>query len=257
MGRIYDNITELIGNTPLLRINRVADGALRPEAIDDGLVAAVMGLRHVGHQPRSGDGRCPVRRRLGDFIFGRRLVVAVALLTGLGAWGTARVWFDFGPLVEDGYTILEPEELRIDRDEIDARALTTAEEDGWEAEARALEVDTGLRVVVCPFCQTHLLALNELGLQRTILQRVEPGGELALLLEHLLLHELIHLLHPNHGPEFRRLMARSPLSERAASPLSVSPRKTFSSPVRIEAPASLSRRARNPSFVERSPYSSG
>ena len=30
----------------------------------------------------------------------------------------------------------------------------------------ALEVDTGLRVVVCPYCQTHLLALNELGTRR-------------------------------------------------------------------------------------------
>jgi cysteine synthase A len=27
MGRIYDNITELIGRTPLLRITRVTDGA--------------------------------------------------------------------------------------------------------------------------------------------------------------------------------------------------------------------------------------
>jgi hypothetical protein len=36
------------------------------------------------------------------------------------------------------------------------------------------------------------------------------------LLEHLLLHELIHLLHPNHGAEFRRLMARSPLADRAS-----------------------------------------
>ncbi len=30
----------------------------------------------------------------------------------------------------------------------------------------ALEVDTGLRVVVCPYCQTSLLALNELGTRR-------------------------------------------------------------------------------------------
>jgi hypothetical protein len=30
----------------------------------------------------------------------------------------------------------------------------------------ALEVDSGLRVVVCPYCQTHLLALNELGTRR-------------------------------------------------------------------------------------------
>jgi hypothetical protein len=36
------------------------------------------------------------------------------------------------------------------------------------------------------------------------------------LLEHLLLHELIHLLHPNHGPAFQQLMARSPSGERAA-----------------------------------------
>ncbi len=38
----------------------------------------------------------------------------------------------------------------------------------------ALEVDTGLRVVVCPYCQTNLLALNELGTRRFA---VEPQIE--------------------------------------------------------------------------------
>jgi hypothetical protein len=36
------------------------------------------------------------------------------------------------------------------------------------------------------------------------------------LLEHLLLHELIHLVHPNHGRAFKALMGRSPFGERAA-----------------------------------------
>jgi len=48
----------------------------------------------------------------GRALVGPLLVLAVAALTGLGAWLSAGVWFDFGPLVEDGYTILEPEELR-------------------------------------------------------------------------------------------------------------------------------------------------
>jgi len=34
-------------------------------------------------------------------------------------------------------------------------------------------------------------------------------------LEHILLHELIHLVVPNHGSRFQRLMARSPLGARA------------------------------------------
>ena len=33
--------------------------------------------------------------------------------------------------------------------------------------------------------------------------------------EHILLHELIHLRVPNHGPEFHRLLARSPHGQRA------------------------------------------
>lgn len=35
------------------------------------------------------------------------------------------------------------------------------------------------------------------------------------ILEHILLHELIHLEIPNHGPRFRQLLERSPHGERA------------------------------------------
>ncbi len=33
-------------------------------------------------------------------------------------------------------------------------------------------------------------------------------------LDHILLHELSHLIHPNHGPEFQKLVQRSPDHER-------------------------------------------
>lgn len=34
-------------------------------------------------------------------------------------------------------------------------------------------------------------------------------------LDHVLLHELIHLVHPHHGPEFHELLGRDPRTERA------------------------------------------
>lgn len=33
--------------------------------------------------------------------------------------------------------------------------------------------------------------------------------------DHVLMHELVHLLHPDHGPGFQELLARCPRSERA------------------------------------------
>lgn len=43
---------------------------------------------------------------------GPLLVVAVVVMSGLGAWMATGFWFDFGPLVEDGYPIMETDELR-------------------------------------------------------------------------------------------------------------------------------------------------
>lgn len=48
---------------------------------------------------------------IGRALLGPLLVVAVTLVSGLGAWSAALLWFDFGPLVEDGFTILEVDEL--------------------------------------------------------------------------------------------------------------------------------------------------
>lgn len=48
---------------------------------------------------------------LGRFLLGPPLVAAVVALAGLGAWIAARAFFEFGPLVEDGYELLTREEL--------------------------------------------------------------------------------------------------------------------------------------------------
>ena len=48
---------------------------------------------------------------LGRALLGPILVLSVVAFSGLGAWLAARHWFDFGPLVEDGVTILEVHEL--------------------------------------------------------------------------------------------------------------------------------------------------
>ena len=48
----------------------------------------------------------------GRALTGPPLVLAVVALSGLGAWLTTLMWFDFGPLVEDGYVILEADEVR-------------------------------------------------------------------------------------------------------------------------------------------------
>jgi predicted metal-dependent hydrolase len=40
-------------------------------------------------------------------------------------------------------------------------------------------------------------------------------GHPTWVLDHVLLHELIHLVLPNHGPEFQRLLARDPRHDRA------------------------------------------
>lgn len=51
---------------------------------------------------------------LGRALLAPLLVVAATLLTGLGALLPSWYWYDFGALVEDGYTILTPEELQAE-----------------------------------------------------------------------------------------------------------------------------------------------
>jgi ABC-type transport system involved in multi-copper enzyme maturation permease subunit len=71
---------------------------------------------------------------MGRALLGPPLVGCVVLLSGLGAWLTARLWFDFGPLVEDGYLILEVGELRHEL----LRALASAIPALWAVHAFGL-----------------------------------------------------------------------------------------------------------------------
>jgi hypothetical protein len=50
----------------------------------------------------------------GRVMTGPLLVLLVVGLSGLASWITTSIWFDFGPLVEDGYVILEAGELRTE-----------------------------------------------------------------------------------------------------------------------------------------------
>lgn len=50
----------------------------------------------------------------GRVLVGPVLVTSAVILTGLGAYLSTELWFDFGDLVEDGYVILEASELRYE-----------------------------------------------------------------------------------------------------------------------------------------------
>ncbi len=78
---------------------------------------------------------------LGRALLGPPLVVAAVALTGLAAWFAAQLWFDFGPLVEDGYVILEPEELRGEL----WRTLTSAVPALWAVHAFGLLISSTSR----------------------------------------------------------------------------------------------------------------
>lgn len=67
----------------------------------------------------------------GRALLGPPLVLGIVLLAGLSAWFMAGWYFDFGPLVEDGYTILEVDELRREL----SRALLSAIPALWAVHA--------------------------------------------------------------------------------------------------------------------------
>ena len=48
---------------------------------------------------------------VGRFLLGTALVVLLILASGLGSWITTSLFFEFGPLVEDGYELISEQEL--------------------------------------------------------------------------------------------------------------------------------------------------
>ncbi len=82
------------------------------------LILLIHGARSIAGDRESGLLRLASTRTAARpaLVFGRALlspplVLAVVAISGLGAWLAASFWFDFGPLVEEGYTILESQEL--------------------------------------------------------------------------------------------------------------------------------------------------
>ncbi|MFT5285102.1 MAG: ABC-type transport system involved in multi-copper enzyme maturation permease subunit [Planctomycetota bacterium] len=48
---------------------------------------------------------------IGRFLLGTVLVLSLIAFSGLGSWGATTLFFDFGPLVEDGYELISEHEL--------------------------------------------------------------------------------------------------------------------------------------------------
>lgn len=91
-----------------------------------GLLLLIHAARTLAADRESWVLRLALTRRTPRFalVAGRALlalffVLGGAALCGASAWLAARHWFDFGPLVEDGYTFFSVEELRAEL----ARAL--------------------------------------------------------------------------------------------------------------------------------------
>ena len=74
----------------------------------------------------------------GRVMTGPPLVLLVVALSGLASYVTTLVWFDFGPLMEDGYVILEVSELRREL----ARAILSAIPALWAVHAFGLLVSS-------------------------------------------------------------------------------------------------------------------
>jgi hypothetical protein len=86
-----------------------------------GLLLLIHGARSIAGDRESGLLRLATTRTasrgalvLGRALLGPVLVLSLVVLSGLGAWLASWYWFDFGPLVEDGYTILEASEVQAE-----------------------------------------------------------------------------------------------------------------------------------------------
>lgn len=82
------------------------------------LLLLIFGARSLAGDRESGLLRLAATRTatrpalvLGRALLGPPLVLAVVALTGLSSWAAAAIWFDFGPLVEAGFPILEVDEV--------------------------------------------------------------------------------------------------------------------------------------------------
>ncbi|MFT7670176.1 MAG: hypothetical protein ACI8X5_002883 [Planctomycetota bacterium] len=94
-------------------------GAWRVGLALGALLLLISGARSIAGDRDSGLMRLASTRSasrsglvIGRVLVGPLLVFLVVALSALGAWLPSMMWFDFGPLMEDGYLILDAAEVR-------------------------------------------------------------------------------------------------------------------------------------------------